>query len=226
MTNHPTDILIFAAGFGTRMAPLTVSMPKPLVPVTGQPLIDHAASLARQAGLTLHVNAHYRAPQLQAHLGDDVTCHVEQPNVLDTGGGLKNALPAMAGEAVFTLNSDAIWAGSNPLDMLAKAWTPGMDALLLLVPIAHTVGYTRDGDFACDAAGRITRQKGGQVYTGAQIIRREVVENHPGKVFSLGAVWDALITKGRAFGLTYPGRWADVGTPAAIPLAEAMLRDV
>jgi MurNAc alpha-1-phosphate uridylyltransferase len=226
MTERPSDILIFAAGFGTRMAPLTDAMPKPMIPVAGRPLIDHALGLAQEAGLTTHVNAHYRADQLQSHLPPSVTCHVEQPAILDTGGGLKSALPQMAGEAVFTLNSDAIWAGPNPLNILAAGWRPSMSALLLLVPIPQTVGYTRDGDFAQSETGRIRFQKGGQVYTGAQIMRRDVVLDHPGDVFSMLAMWDALIVGGGAYGITYPGRWADVGTPEAIPLAEAMLRDV
>ena len=226
MSETLNDILIFGAGFGTRMAPLTDTLPKPLVPVAGRPLIDHALALAREDGLTPHVNAHYRAAQVQAHLGRDVTLHVETPEILETGGGLKAALPKMAGDPVATLNSDAMWRGPNPLGLLRAAWRPEMEGLVLLVPVAQTVGFTGGGDFSCDAQGRITRDKTGAVYTGAQLIRRSAFEGVQDGAFSLNVIWDLLLTRGTLFGTQYPGRWADVGTPAGIPLAEEMLSNV
>ena len=226
MSETLTDILIFGAGFGTRMAPLTDTLPKPLVPVAGMPLIDHALALARADNLTPHVNAHYRAAQLQAHLGRDVTLHVETPEILETGGGLKAALPRMAGDPVATLNSDAVWRGPNPLGLLRAAWRPEMEGLVLLVPVAQTVGFTGGGDFSCDAQGRIIRDKTGAVYTGAQLIRRSAFRGALDGAFSLNVIWDLLLERGTLYGISYPGHWADVGTPAGIPLAEEMLRDV
>lgn len=224
MSEPLSDILIFGAGFGTRMTPLTDHLPKPLVPVAGRPLVDHALELAK--GLTPHVNLHYRAAQLQAHLPQTVVTHLEQPEILDTGGGLKNALPDMEGDAVFTLNSDTVWAGPNPLEALISAWRPDMDALLLLIPMPQTVGYTRAGNFAIDPSGRLTRDDSGQVYSGAQIIKRSAVEDWPDDAFSLNAIWDQLLERETAFGTSYTGHWADVGTPDGIALAEAMLADV
>lgn len=221
MSDAPTDILIFGAGFGTRMAPLTDTMPKPMVPVAGRPLINHAIGLCE--GLNIHVNAHYRADQLVAHLPNRITTHVEHPDILDTGGGLKAALPTMSGETVLTLNSDAVWKGPNPLDVLIAAWKPNMDALLLLVPIAQTIGFSRGGDFSLDQDGHLIRSPDGQVYTGAQIVRRDAVLNIQDEVFSFNVVWNTLSEKGTIFGVGYQGTWADVGTPKGIPLAEAML---
>ncbi|WP_298361538.1 nucleotidyltransferase family protein [uncultured Litoreibacter sp.] len=223
MPESATDILIFGAGFGTRMAPLTETTPKPLIEVAGAPLIDHAIGLARDLALNIHVNAHYLAEQMVAHLPPTITTHVEYPDILDTGGGLKSALPKMHGEAVVTLNSDAVWSGPNPLGILLDAWRDDMSALLLLVPVEQTVGYARKGNFILGQDGSLSRSPDGQVYTGAQIIRRDVVAAHPGRVFSLNAVWDRLLGEGKVAGVTYPGRWADVGTPSGIPLAEAML---
>lgn len=221
-----TDILIFGAGFGTRMAPLTDNMPKPLVQVAGRPLIDHALDLAEAERLSIHVNAHYRATQLQAHLGPHIRTHIEDPDILDTGGGLKNALPDMAGGAVLTLNSDAVWSGPNPLTILKQAWADHMEALLLLVPLAQTVGYSRAGNFRRGKDGMLTRSPDGQVYTGAQIIRRSTIEDRLETAFSLNLVWDDLLARGTAFGAIYPGTWADVGTPDGIGLAEDMLANV
>ncbi|MDA8746607.1 nucleotidyltransferase family protein [Litoreibacter sp.] len=223
MSERPSDILIFGAGFGTRMAPLTDTMPKPLIKVAGAPLIDHAIQFADQMQLTIHVNAHYRAAQLRDHLRGTIKVHIETPDILDTGGGLKAALASMNGDVVATLNSDAIWRGPNPLSLLLDAWQPHMNCLLLLVPLAQTTGYVRDGNFLRDSQNRVTRSAEGHVYTGAQLIRRDAVQSHPDTVFSLNDIWDKLLVERTLYGITYPGEWADVGTPEGIGLAEHML---
>ncbi|MEM7470292.1 MAG: nucleotidyltransferase family protein [Pseudomonadota bacterium] len=226
MPDTKRDIMIFAAGFGTRMAPLTDAQPKPLIKVAGTPLIDHAIAMAEEAASQIHVNAHYRADQLEAHLPDKITTHIETPDILDTGGGLKAALPKMQGDSVFTLNPDAIFAGPNPIQLLTDAWQDHMEALLLIIPLTQTVGYTRPGSFSQDPNGALRYDPAGLAYTGAQIIRRTVVEEVKEPVFSLTKVWQGLLDRKTAFGVTYPGRWADVGTPDGIALAEEMLRDV
>ncbi|MEM9583856.1 MAG: nucleotidyltransferase family protein [Pseudomonadota bacterium] len=223
MSEALSDILIFGAGFGTRMAPLTDTAPKPLIPVAGQALVDHAIALATEAELQVHVNAHYLADQMEQHLNGRARVHVEHPDILDTGGGLKAALPKMTGDPVATLNSDAVWKGPNPMTLLRQAWRPEMDALLLLIPIEQTVGYHRSGNFARDDDGNLRRSQSGEVYTGAQLIRKDPVLDHHDAVFSLNKIWDQLLGKGTLFGVSYPGQWADVGTPAGISEAEAML---
>ncbi|MCY4333533.1 MAG: nucleotidyltransferase family protein [Litoreibacter sp.] len=226
MSEPKRDIMIFAAGFGTRMAPLTDAMPKPLIKVAGVTLIDHAVAMARGHTREIHVNAHYRAEQLADHLPGDVVIHIEHPAILDTGGGLKAALPQMRGTSVFALNSDAVFTGPNPLQVLNDAWQDHMEALLLLIPLARTVGYTRPGSFVQDQDGALVVDDAGLAYTGAQIIRREVVEQTEGDVFSLWKIWEVLLARKTAFGVGYPGQWADVGTPEGITLAEEMLRNV
>lgn len=224
----PQAAMIFAAGFGTRMRPLTDARPKPLIEVAGRALLDHALELSGPLGIKQIINAHYLAEQIISHCATRPNCTVlhETPEVLDTGGGIKNALPALGPDPVFALNSDAVWAGPNPLSLLADAWEPDrMDALLMLVPITQTVGYTRAGNFSIDSSGRLAKDAAGQVYTGAQILRTDAIRNHDETVFSLHMAWNKALENGRAYGLTYPGRWADVGTPDGIALAEEMLRD-
>ncbi|MGP6088627.1 nucleotidyltransferase family protein [Antarctobacter jejuensis] len=219
----PDAIMLFAAGFGTRMGALTASRPKPLIEVAGKPLLDHALDLT--AGITTRVvNAHYLAQQVVDHLAtSNVAVSVEQPEILDTGGGLRNALPLLGIHPVYTMNTDAVWNGPNPLDLLRDAWKPDqMDALLLCIPTARAIGRKTDGDFTLQSDGQLTR-KGDLVYTGAQIIRTESLHDFPEQVFSLNRLWNVQAERGRLFGLTYPGQWCDVGHPEGIHLAEEML---
>jgi MurNAc alpha-1-phosphate uridylyltransferase len=226
----PEAAMIFAAGFGTRMKPLTDTQPKPLIKVAGRALIDHALDLTTGHIRKALVNAHYRADQIEAHLADrDVHILVETPDILDTGGGLKNALDALGPKPVYTLNSDAIWGGANPLADLARHWQPErMEALMMLVPLSQTVGYTRAGNFAIGADGRLQKDASGEVYTGAQIIRTDRLSKMRKTAFSLTEIWDQMLEAGTLYGVSYDGQWADVGTPDGIALAEAMLekRDV
>ena len=222
----PGAAMLFAAGFGTRMRPLTDTRPKPLIEVAGRALLDHALALADAAGAPrIVVNAHYRAGQIAAHLAarPDVAVSVETPEILDTGGGLRQAAPLLGADTVWTLNTDAVWTGPNPLATLAAAWDPArMDALLLLVPRARAAGRAGPGDFVSDG-GRLSRGDAG-VYTGAQIVRMAAVAGPPG-AFSLNRVWDAAIARGRLWGVLHPGGWCDVGHPGGIAEAEAMLRE-
>lgn len=224
--NGPGAAMLFAAGFGTRMRPLTDTRPKPLVEVAGRALLDHAIALADAAGAPrIVVNAHYRADQIVAHLAGrpDIAVSVEAPEILDTGAGLRHAAPLLAAETVWTLNTDAVWTGPNPLTTLAAAWDPArMDALLLLLPRDRARGRAGPGDFV-SAGGRLSRGDG-SIYTGAQIIRMAAVEGKPG-AFSLNRVWDGAIARGRLHGVLHPGGWCDVGHPAGIAEAEAMLSE-
>ena len=221
----PGAILLFAAGFGTRMGDLTRTRPKPLIEVAGRPLIDHALALADAAGIARKVvNAHYRAEQIVAHLAarPDIAVSLEAPEILDTGGGLRHALPLLAADPVFTLNTDAAWTGPNPLATLAQAWdVRRMDALLLLVPPSRAHGHHGTGDFAMGADGALSRGAGA-TFTGAQIISVAALDALPAGPASLNVAWDAAIARGRLFGALHPGQWCDVGHPGGIAAAEAM----
>lgn len=216
--------MLFAAGFGTRMGALTAERPKPMIKVAGRPLIDHALDLAAPLGLRRTVvNTHYKPAPLRAHLaGRDVMISHED-EILETGGGLRQALPLLGDRPVFTMNSDAVFRGPNPLELLRAAWRPeAMDALLLCVPLGRAIGHAGEGDFVLDPAGRLTRGKG-EVYTGLQIIKTEGLEAIPDQAFSLNQLWNRIQPEGRLYGISYPGDWCDVGRPEGIGLAEAML---
>lgn len=226
MRHAPDALMLFAAGFGTRMGALTADRPKPLIPVAGRALIDHALDLARGAGIPRIVaNLHYRGAMIRDHLaGQGIAFSDEAAEILETGGGLRAALPLLGPGPVYTLNTDAVWTGANPLTTLADAWAPAMGALLLLAPMDRTRGHKGAGDFTLHPDGRISRG-GPMVYLGAQIVDPAGLEGIPDRVFSLNRHWDALIAQGRAFGAVHPGLWCDVGRPDGIATAEAMLAE-
>ncbi len=217
--------MLFAAGFGTRMGPLTATRPKPLIPVAGKPLIDHALDLVHAYKPDKIVaNLHYLPDQLAAHLAhSDVSLLVEYPDILETGGGLRAALPLLGPDPVFTMNTDAVWKGPNPLEQLADLWQPDqMDALLLCIPQDQAQGHAGTGDFLCDETGRAHRGPGA-VYSGLQIIRTDLLETIPQPAFSLNLLWDAMLENGRLYVASYPGQWCDVGRSGSIDIAERML---
>ncbi len=228
MTDQPQAIMLFAAGFGTRMGALTTTQPKPLIKVSGRALIDHTLQLVDEVRPDRTViNLHYRADQIEAHLaGRDISFAKEWPDILETGGGLRAALPLLGSDTVFTLNTDAIWAGPNPLALLRDQWDPTrMDALLMCIPVDQTVGHSGPGDFTRDADGRISRGPG-LIYGGAQIIKTQGLHDIEQEAFSLNLLWDRMHDEKRLFAAEYPGRWCDVGRPEGIALAEGLIADV
>ncbi len=204
------------------MAPLTAERPKPMIEVAGRPLIDHA--LAQAEGIErIVINTHYLPEKLNAHLADKPVQLIHEEKLLETGGGLRNALPLLGNGPVFTLNSDAVWAGPPALDQLKAAWDPAkMDALLLLVDRTRAHGHKSNGDFILDPDGRISRGPGA-IYSGAQIIKTDLLAGVEAGAFSMWALWDQMLAAGRAYGVIHTGEWCDVGHPGGIKIAEDML---
>ena len=224
--------MIMAAGLGTRMGALTRNTPKPMLHLGGRPMLDHTLDHVVQAGLTRAViNLHYLGAQIEAHLSKktepEIRVSHEQPEILDTGGGIVQALPMLGAAPFCVLNSDAVFIGPNPVSVLLQHWqNTDADALLLMIPTTDTIGYTRQGDFFLD--GPIPRRRGNSaaapfVYTGGQILRPEVFAGAPQGAFSTNVIWDKLLNAGRLEAVIYPGKWVDVGTPEGLAQAEAAL---
>jgi MurNAc alpha-1-phosphate uridylyltransferase len=228
--------MVLAAGIGERMRPLTDRMPKPLVQVAGKPLIDHVLDRLAEAGVERAVvNVHYLADLLERHLAGrarpQIVISDERQRLLDTGGGVVKALPALGAEPFLHVNSDSIWIdGVKPnLERLIEAFDPGrMDALLLLAPLASSIGYSGLGDFNMDPDGRLHRRSEREVapfiYAGAAILRPELFKNAPSGPFSLMLLADRAADEGRLHGLRLEGVWMHVGTPEAVAEAEAAIR--
>ena len=226
MTKSPTAAMIFCAGFGTRMGALTKHIPKPMVPLQGRPMVDHAIDLLHDAGIgRLVANIHYLSQEIEPHLASKgVVVSPETPEILDTGGGLKFALPLLRSEPVITLNPDAAWTGPNPVSRLVDAWHPDMQALLLLVPLSKATTRRDTGDFSLKK-GEIERN-GDYLYTGLQIVRTDRLVDIDDQVFSLNKYWDHLASNGPLHGTVYEGRWCDIGNPEGLAAAEEMLSRV
>lgn len=217
-------ILLFAAGKGTRMGVLTRDRPKPLIKVGDKALIDYALDLTRAAEIgTIVVNVHAHAPLLRAHLaGQDVLVSDETDRLLETGGGLRKALPLLDGDPVLTMNTDAVWKGPNPITQLLNAWHPDMEALLLMIAKRNVTGHLGSGDFSIDKDNRLHRAPD-MIYTGVQMIRPRVLSEITEDAFSMNLAWDRIGARGGLFGVVYDGQWCDVGQPESIPLAKDML---
>ena len=217
-------ILLCAAGMGTRMGDLTRDRPKPLITVAGKPLIDHALDFAIDAGAApVVVNVHAHPQMMRAHLaGHGVLISDETERLLETGGGLRKALPLLGDNPVLTMNTDAVWNGPNPVRRLLAEWRPEMEALLLMVAKENVSGHLGAGDFRIDGTGRLHRAPQ-MVYTGLQIMRTDVLSTIAEDAFSMNVAWNLIAARGGLFGAQYDGQWCDVGQPSSIPLAEAMM---
>lgn len=229
--NRPDHAMLLAAGYGLRLRPITLTIPKPLVPVAGRPMLDRALDRLAAAGVrTCVVNAFWLGGQIRDHLAGRPGIELsEETELLDTGGGIALALPRLGAGAFFACNADIIWTdGEHPaLARLAETWDDGvMDALLLLQPRHDAVGFEGRGDFDLAADGRLARRSGetaAYVFTGVQMLHPRLFARAPAGPFSLNLLYDRAAAAGRLFGLPHDGGWYHVGTPAALAEANALL---
>jgi MurNAc alpha-1-phosphate uridylyltransferase len=234
--NAPRRAMVLAAGMGTRMRPLTDAMPKPLVKVDGKALLDHVLDRLGDAGVERAVvNVHHFGEQIIDHLNGrtqpQITISDERGILLDTGGGVVKALPELGNAPFFHLNADTIWIdGVRPnLTRLGETFDPAtMDALLLLAPVAGSIGYGGRGDFNMASDGRLTarpeREVAPFVYAGAAILSPKLFAGAPQGKFSLTTLFIRAAEEGRLSGLRLEGLWMHVGTPEAIGAAEAAIK--
>jgi MurNAc alpha-1-phosphate uridylyltransferase len=228
----PQTAMVLAAGFGERMRPLTNTLPKPLVQVSGRALLDHVLDKLAQAGVGKAViNVHYLADKIESHVAGrkspQIVISDEREKLLDTGGGVVNALPLLGSEPFLLINSDSIWLDGTRgnLQRLTAAFDPAkMDALLLLAPSATSIGYAGRGDFSMTPDGRLQpraeREVTPFVYAGAAIFSPALFADAPQGPFSLNRLFVKAAEAERLFGLRLDGIWMHVGTPDAIKEAE------
>jgi MurNAc alpha-1-phosphate uridylyltransferase len=229
--------MVLAAGHGHRMRPLTLRTPKPLIAVAGKPIIDYGFDALRAANVeTAVVNVHYLPEQVEAwalrHTPPPrIIISDERKELLDTGGGVAKVLPLMGDDPFFVLNSDSFWieASEPALNRMRKAWNgEAMDCLLLVCPLERCVGFDGRGDFSVDGNGTLERKRDNDnhpvVYIGCYLVHPRVFAEVGHGAFSMNVLWNKAIAAHRLYGLVHDGLWLHVGTPEAIPLAEAELK--
>ncbi|HTN63017.1 MAG TPA: nucleotidyltransferase family protein [Devosia sp.] len=221
------DVMLLAAGLGMRLRPITQTIPKPLVPVGGVPLIERVMSNARVEGAKRFVaNAHHLPEQLLAHFAGGLKLSREE-TLLGTGGGVKQALPMLHADPFFVMNTDAFWpAGSDtPLArMLAKFEAGDTDMVLLCVHPSRATGFARSHDFCLDPFGRVTRDYGAPViYGGVALVTKAVFADTPNGAFSFYPLIEAALERETLRGVALNASWHHVGDVAGLAAAEAAL---
>lgn len=234
---RPRTAMVLAAGFGKRMRPITEKTPKPLIELMGVPLIDRILDRLAQAGVEKAVvNTHHLADQLHQHLRDRRTPEIvisHEDELLDTGGGVANALAELGEEPFYVLNGDVVWLeGRSPaLERLAVAWhDSSMDALLLVHETVFATGYDGPGDFILDPVGHARRRQGFEVapfaFTGIQLLHPRLFRYAPDPPFSLNVLYDQAEAAERLFALPHDGLWFHLSTPPDLDLAASRMQDL
>lgn len=213
---------ILGAGLGTRMRPLTDHIPKPMVEVGGQSLIHRALEQLKAQGITdITINTHYKAEALQAHVTGVHWSHEDV--LLNTGGGIKKALPHFGGEDFFVIAGDSCWVDGpdqSALQRLEAHWKPDrMDMLLLLEPVDRMVLTEGVGDY--DFVGekgfgpirRSQSQTGSHMFTSLRINASRIFDNTTEGAFSYLELMDRAESLGRLYGLEHDGLWHHLSTP-------------
>jgi MurNAc alpha-1-phosphate uridylyltransferase len=233
-----TNAMVLAAGLGTRLRPITDTMPKPLVPVAGVPMIDTVLDLLAAAGVkTAVVNVHHFADRMEAHLAKRTSPNVlfsdERDGLMNSGGGLAKGLKLLPDGPVLVMNADLFWIGETPgkptnLQRLAAVFdAETMDMALLCVRLENTTGHNGKKDFSLADDGRLTRYAEDMpnpvVYAGAIAMQASLLAEAPDDAFNLNIYFDRAIERGRLFGIVLEGHWLTVGTPEAIGEAEATI---
>jgi MurNAc alpha-1-phosphate uridylyltransferase len=239
----PKVAMVFAAGFGKRMQPLTNKIPKPLVSVCGKTLIDYALDNLACSGVNKAVvNTHHLSDLLKEHLNNRgglpkiAISHEEV--ILETGGGIVKALLLLGSDPIFTMNSDVILLNrkTNALQRMAKEWdSDKMDVLMLLQPVEQAIGYDGDGDFNLSPGGSLIQDSCKDkeyVFTGVMLIKPELFNNESVRPFSVykDFIRPKYMRKdgsfARVFGIVHDGFWLHIGTCDAIIEAENFINKI
>lgn len=232
MSTRPKTAMVLAGGRGLRMRPITNTIPKPLVKVAGRTLLDRGLDTLAAAGVEKAVvNVHHFPEQIVAHVAGRKTPRIvisdESAGLLDSAGGIVKALPKLGRQPFYILNADTFWIDESEPNLirLALAWdAASMDILLMLADLDSATGHTGGTDFLVDRDGALSRahnDPAGLIYAGAAVVNPAIFAGAPEGPLSLNRYFDEAIANGRLFGLKMHGSWITVGTPDAIPLAEA-----
>jgi len=192
-------LLIYAAGFGKRMMPLTQNCPKPLLEIAGKPMLYHCLDLASNFPFKkIYINSHYLADQINAavnqykkeYKGTAEINVLHEEVICETGGTIKKFYDLFKDQdAIFTINSDSlITTQVNIWQEMLEKWDPQkMNFLICISPLERCYGWLDKGDFDIDTQGKLNRDNPQRAFMscGLQIIKPELVASYPDDIFSL-----------------------------------------
>ena len=218
--------MVLAAGLGTRLRPVTATIPKPLIEINGRTLLDHVIDRLALVGVErVVVNLHYKPEMVAAQLSHRDHPRIEishETELLDTGGGVARALPLLE-DVFFVVNSDVFWLDGEDraLQRLATAFDPErMDVILLLQRTETAVGYEGAGDYLIDASGNPHRRGEHELapflFAGVQLLHRRSFAGISDRVFSLVRLFDRGEATGRLHAIVHDGEWYHIGTPQGL----------
>lgn len=221
-----TDAVILVGGLGTRLRPLTLSAPKPMLPTAGVPFLTHLVTRLRDAGVRhIVLGTSYRAEVFEAHFGDGADLGVEleyvvETEALGTGGGIRNVADTLRGDTVLVLNGDNL-VGVDLEALVAEHRERDADVTLTLTRVDDPRAF---GCVPTDADNRVLaflekdpNPVTDQINAGLYVFRRSIVDTIPtGRPVSVEKeTFPGLLAAGAAvFGHVHGGYWRDFGTPA------------
>lgn len=222
--------MILAAGLGQRMRPLTDSLPKPMLSVGGNPLLQyHLEALAQVGVREAIINLAYLGDKIRDYVGNGerfglAVSYSEEPEPLETGGALLNALNLLGDEPFLLINGD-VWTDYPLTNLITYNLQDDADAHLVLVPNPE---FHPAGDFSPNASGRLENNPNLAKYTfaGISLINPRLISHYPNKrqKFPLGEVLRFGIAENRISAEVYRGHWSDVGTPERLVDLDTLLK--
>ena len=228
--NNNFSAMILAAGFGKRMLPLTKNLPKPLIKINQTTLLDHSINFLKKLGCNqIIINTHYQNKKIENFIKEknkgDFIQTIYEKEILDTGGGVKNALPYFKNNNIVVINSDVYWQEKNLEDAknLLTKFSKNLSPILLLVEKKKAHGIlNKHGDFILNE-DRIVRYKSGNsviFFSGLQIFDSKILNEYNQKKFSFNIVWDDLIKKNILSGMLMQSNWYHVGDIHGLRIAK------
>ena len=205
--------MILAAGFGKRINPLTLKCPKPLLKIGNETLLSNTLKFLELYGVKpAIVNVHYLGEQIVEYIKKnqfnlDVKVITEKEKILDTGGGVLNAIQYFSNEPFLIINPDTIWNSEylEELKIMEEVFFENKEnkCLLLVVNKKKSFDQSFKGDFNLENKLINRKNKGNlnYIYTGMQIIKPEVFSGINMKIFSINKIWDKLIVSSHLYGI-------------------------
>ncbi len=216
--------IVLAAGIGKRLRPLTLTTPKPLLPIQGRPILETVLKRLQKHGVQkIIVNTHYLADQLHHYLrktwGDQIIISHE-PDLLETGGAVVNVLSKFSDQPFFAINADIWWQESEVLSLLQSLesrWNDTtMDALLALNPKDYAIGFNGDGDYHLKDDLRLQYRDPNTaapyIFSGVRILHPRLFEGIEPGFLPQTVLFHQAEAKQRLYGLVHSEKWCDIGT--------------